>query len=102
MGPSASNTAERRAVGIVMCDVEFVVKLDNSNSIHVPYDWFPRLLHSTPEEREDWRLIDDGRGINWEKIDEDICLAGLLEGRRSGESESSLARWHATRALGKA
>ena len=102
MGPSASNTAERRAVGIVMCDVEFVVKLDNSNSIHVPYDWFPRLLHSTPEEREDWRLIDDGRGINWEKIDEDISVPGLVAGRRSDESEISLAKWLADRSKVKA
>ena len=102
MGHLVSNTVERRAVDIVMYDVEFVVKLDDGNSVHVPYDWFPRLFHSTRKEREDWRLIDGGRGINWAKADEDICVTGLLEGRGSGESASSLARWFAARAPGKA
>jgi len=102
MSPSAPNTAERRAVDIVMCEAEFLVKLDDGNSIHVPCDWFPRLLHAAPEEREDWMLIDDGRGIHWEKVDEDISVPGLVAGRRSDESEISLAKWLADRSKIKA
>lgn len=102
MGHSVSNTAERRAVDVVMYDVEFVVKLDDGNSVHVPCDSFPRLFHSTREERDDWMLIDDGRGIHWDSIDEDISVPGLVAGRRSGESEKSLARWRAAREQVKA
>ena len=86
-----------RAVTITVTADTFAVTLHDGRSIHVPLDWYPRLLHATPEERMDWLLIDDGRGIHWESIDEDISVAGLLAGRRSGESARSFARWLAAR-----
>ena len=95
MSFSTSETSDSRAVNIVVQDVQFVVQLSDGNVVEVPYDWFPRLLHSTPEERLDWILIDDGRGIHWESIDEDISVPGLVAGRRSGESLKSLAHWRA-------
>ena len=102
MSFSTFDASECRAVDIVMCEAEFLVKLHDGNSIHVPYDWFPRLLHSAPEEREDWMLIDEGRGIHWESIDEDISVPGLVAGHKSGESEKSLVRWRAAREQVKA
>ncbi|HKF39315.1 MAG TPA: DUF2442 domain-containing protein [Ktedonobacteraceae bacterium] len=38
----------------------------------------PRLHHATAEQRQQWELIGQGRGIHWEAIDEDISVAGLL------------------------
>jgi len=69
------------------------VDLSDGRSITVPLAWFPRLVHATPEERANWRLIGSGHGIHWEDLDEDISVEGLLAGRPSGESQTSFARW---------
>jgi hypothetical protein len=41
--------------------------------------WFPQLLRATPAEREQVEL--SRVGLHWEKLDEDISIAGLLAGR---------------------
>jgi hypothetical protein len=69
------------------------VDLSDGRTISVPIEWFPRLVHASEEERTNWRLIGNGQGIHWEDIDEDIGVAGLLDGRSSGESQTSLKRW---------
>jgi hypothetical protein len=69
------------------------VGLSDGRTLSVPLAWYPRLLHATAEERENWRLIGKGRGIHWEDIDEDISVEGILAGHPSGESQSSLKKW---------
>ncbi len=69
------------------------VDLTDGRSISVPLAWFPRLQYSTPEERNNWRLIAGGHGIHWEDIDEDISVEGLLAGKPSGESQASFKKW---------
>lgn len=55
------------------------VELNDARTIGVPLVWFPRLLHASPEQRNDYEL--SPRGIHWDTLDEDISVAGLLEGR---------------------
>ncbi|HEV8554590.1 MAG TPA: DUF2442 domain-containing protein [Casimicrobiaceae bacterium] len=74
------------------------VDLSDGRTISVPLAWYPRLLHATPNERQDCRLIAKGRGIHWESIDEDISVEGLLAGRASGESQTSFKKWLTSRA----
>ena len=69
------------------------VDLSDGRTISVPVGWYPRLANATSEERKEWRLIAQGRGIHWESIDEDISVEGLLAGRASGESQSSFKQW---------
>ena len=69
------------------------VDLSDGRSISVPLEWFPRLVHATSAERNNWRLIGRGHGINWEDIDEDISVEGLLAGQSSGESQTSFKKW---------
>jgi hypothetical protein len=64
----------------------------------VPVVWYPRLLHGTTQERDNWRLIGQGEGIHWPDLDEDISVENLLEGTPSGESQRSLKRWLEERA----
>jgi hypothetical protein len=45
-----------------------------------PLLWYPRLLSSTPEQRENWRLAGGGFGIHWPDVDEDLSTDGLLRG----------------------
>ncbi len=81
------------AILISITDDSLFVDLSDGRTISVPLEWYPRLLHATPAERNQWRLIGKGHGIHWEKIDEDISIEGLLAGRPSGESRSSLQKW---------
>ena len=69
------------------------VELADGRTISAPLAWFPRLAHATSAERANWRLIGAGSGIHWPDLDEDISIASLLAGRRSGESQESLRRW---------
>lgn len=74
------------------------VDLSDGRTISVPIEWFPRLVHVSPKERMRWRLIGNGQGIHWEDIDEDVSVEGLLAGKLSGESQTSLRRWLSRRA----
>lgn len=69
------------------------VELSDARTISVPLAWFPRLIHSTQKERNNWRLIGKGEGIHWEDIDEDISVEGLLFGKPSGETQESFKKW---------
>ena len=85
------------ALNVSLTDDTLSVDLSDGRSISIPIAWFPRLLHSTEQERNNWRLIGKGQGIHWEDIDEDISIEGLLAGKPSGESQESLKKWLAKR-----
>jgi hypothetical protein len=51
------------------------------------------LAQATEQERGNWHLLGDGYAIEWPDLDEHIGVAGLLAGRRSGESAASVQRW---------
>jgi hypothetical protein len=78
---------------VTVTDDALVVDLVDGRTVSVPLSWYPRLAHGTPAERSNWRLIGRGEGIHWPDLDEDINVAGLLAGRPSGETQSSLQRW---------
>ena len=73
------------------------VELADGRCLSVPLAWYPRLLHATESERDNWQLLGDGYAIEWPDLDEHIGVEGLLVGRKSGEGDSSLKRWLATR-----
>jgi hypothetical protein len=85
------------ALNVLLTDDTLSVDLSDGRSISVPIAWFPRLLHSTEQERNNWRLIGRGQGIHWEDLDEDISIEGLIAGRPSGESQESFKKWLAKR-----
>ena len=106
MTPHAANRTDVSAVEIAVPTAENVtvtddtlsVDLSDGRTISVPLVWFPRLVHATPEERDNWRLIGRGHGIHWEDIDEDISVEGLLAGKPSGETQASFKKWLERRA----
>jgi len=55
------------------------VDLTDGRTLRVPLAWFPRLLRATPAQRAQVEL--SRLGLHWEKLDEDISIAGLLAGR---------------------
>jgi Protein of unknown function (DUF2442) len=97
----SSSTAEVpvvRAQNVTCTEDTLMVELSDGRSISVPLAWYPRLVHGTPDERSNWRLIGQGLGIHWPALDEDISVENLLAGRASGESQRSLKRWLSQRA----
>lgn len=93
MTTSAIDLTIPEAISVTVTDDTLSVELRDGRTISVPLEWYPRLVHATPEERNRWRLIAQGHGIHWDAIDEDISVEGLIAGRPSGESQASFKRW---------
>ena len=89
--PDTSRPALARKVSVT--DDTLTVDLVDGRTVAVPLAWYPRLAHGLPEERENWRLVGRGEGIRWPDLDEDVSVEGLLDGRPSGESQTSFERW---------
>ena len=81
------------AESVQFSEDSMTVHLDDGRALSIPIAWYPRLLDGSKQERENYELIGDGEGIHWPKLDEDISVEGLLAGKRSAESDASLARW---------
>ena len=73
------STSVAKATRVHFDEDSMWVDLSDGRVIGVPLAWFPRLLHSTAEQREQVRI--SSRGLHWEALDEDISIAGLLAGQ---------------------
>ena len=82
---------------VEVTDDKLIVNLVDERSLIIPLSWYPRLLHATQEERENWEILGDGYAIAWDDLDEHIGIEGLLAGKSSGESDRSFQRWLTTR-----
>ena len=100
MSSSGVDIQEARALSLSLNDEALSVDLTDGRTVIVPLVWYPRLWHGSPEERNSFEVFGDGAYIHWPDLDEDLTVAGLLEGRRSGESAASLKKWLASRSPG--
>ncbi len=82
---------------VTVSDEKLIIDLADGRSLSIPLAWYPRLMHASPKERQNWQILGDGYAIEWADIDEYIGVEGLLAGRRSGESQRSFELWLATR-----
>jgi hypothetical protein len=89
-------TIERReavAERVTLSKNTLELELADGRTVSAPLAWYPRLLHSTPKERANWRLIGGGEGVHWPDLDEDISVENILRGHPSGESQRSFKKW---------
>ncbi len=77
---------------VQVTDDTLTFKLTDGRKISAPLEWYPRLMHGSPAERNHWEL-GSGVGVHWPDLDEDISVENLLKGQRSGESQRSFQRW---------
>ena len=56
------------------------VSLTDGRIVGVPIIWFPLLQAATPEQRAHYVIDGGGVSLHWPEIDEDISVAGLLDG----------------------
>jgi hypothetical protein len=89
-----------KATEVRVTDDALAMELADGRSISAPLVWFPRLLHGSPAERNNPRLIGGGEGVHWPELDEDISVEGVLAGRPSGESARSFQKWLESRQRG--
>jgi len=59
-------------------DEKMYIELTSEKVLTVPYSYTERLKHAKPEDLHDFRLIANGIGIHFEKIDEDISVEGII------------------------
>ncbi len=93
MAISAPKTNEALAVDISCSSESLTAELVDGRVVSAPLSWYPRLVHATQAERDNWHLEGDGGAIRWPNLDEDILVEALLVGWRSRESEKSFRRW---------
>ena len=65
------------------------VALSDARTLGIPLAWFPRLLRATPVQRAE--VVISPFGLDWEALDEDISVAGLIAGRGDMAGVGALA-----------
>src|ERR1043165_239768 len=95
----SSLVVEIRAQSLTITEDALSVDLNDGRSVSVPLQWYPRLVHATPQERNNWRWIGDKQGMHWPDLDEDISVENLVFGKPSGETQESLKHWLESRKL---
>jgi len=79
MSTSAPKAGEK--IKAVRIDEDLVtVDLFDGRTVSVPVAWYPRLLHGSAQQRQNWVLSGAGFGIHWPDLDEDISVHGMLAG----------------------
>lgn len=76
---SEPNPGER-ILNVTVDEHVVTAQLADGRSITVPLAWYPRLLHASNEQRQNWQLGGGGYGVHWPDIDEDLSSAGMLRG----------------------
>jgi|SRR5437763_5004363 hypothetical protein len=71
-----------RPVSVGFTADELVVTLADGRKIATPLTWYPRLRKASAAARERFELMP--MGIHWPELDEDLGIAGMLQGRPAG------------------
>lgn len=78
---SLAYKASPLAAAVRCTEDELVVSLTDGRVLSVPLAWFPRLAQASAAQLADFELLGGGEGIHWPAVDEDISVAGLLQGQ---------------------
>ncbi|MBN2824109.1 MAG: DUF2442 domain-containing protein [Campylobacterales bacterium] len=54
------------------------IELNNNRVLTVPYSYTEKLVNASLDDLKDYRLIANGMGIHFQKIDEDISVDGII------------------------
>ena len=68
------------ATNLVVTEDTLTAQLTDGRTISVPLSWYPRLVHATQEERDNWELFGEGVFMHWLDLDEDLSTEALLAG----------------------
>jgi hypothetical protein len=51
---------EPLATTVTVTDEKLIIDLVDGRSLAIPLSWYPRLAHTSPQERQNWQLLGDG------------------------------------------
>ena len=54
------------------------ISLLDGRELSVPIGWFQWLADASEEARANHRIIEDGQGIWWDKLDDGVSVPGLF------------------------
>jgi hypothetical protein len=74
-----------RAQSVECTTTELIVALRDGRKIATPLAWYPRLVAASPAQRVNYEIMP--MGIHWPEIDEDLSIAGMLQGRSAIPTE---------------
>jgi len=66
---------------ISFVDEQMIVDLVDGRRICVPLGFYPTLLNATDQQRGAWELIGPGVGVDWPKLDLQLSVRGIVQGR---------------------
>ena len=69
-----------RITAVRVSEDSLTVDLLDGRSLTVPLAWYPRLLHASEAERNNFRNNGGGFVIIWPDVDEHLSSQGLLAG----------------------
>ena len=80
MGSNAFVPSSALAKRVEFTEAMMHIHLTDGRILGVPLAWSPRLLHASPQQRENYEIGAGGRSLHWPEIDEDLSVAGLMSG----------------------
>ena len=72
--------AGERITAVRISEDSLTVDLLDGRTLIVPLAWYPRLLHASEQQRNNFRIVGAGFVINWPDVDEHLSSQGLLAG----------------------
>jgi Protein of unknown function (DUF2442) len=72
--------AGERITDVRVSEDSLTVDLLDGRTITIPLAWYPRLLHATAAQRDNFLVVGGGYVINWPDVDEHLSSQGLLAG----------------------
>jgi hypothetical protein len=78
------DVGDLRAQSVECTTTELIVTLRDGRRIATPLAWYPRLDQATPAQRANYDIMP--MGIHWPEIDEDLSIAGMLQGKSARSS----------------
>jgi hypothetical protein len=83
--------AGEKITGVRLADDSLSVDFLDGRSLTVPLAWYPRLLHASMQQRNNFRIIGGGFVINWPDVDEHLSCPGLAGwSTRTGRSRCAI------------
>ena len=83
---------DERVMDVTVDEDSLTVALMDGRAISVPLAWYPRLLHASPAQRQNWKVAGAGYGIHWPDVDEDLSVEGILRGAPAPRAQRDAAK----------
>jgi hypothetical protein len=76
--PTLTRPAGAQATAVWFAGDLLWLRLADGRELGAPLEWFPRLAGAAAAQRDRWELTEQGFGIHWPDLDEDVSVLALL------------------------